>query len=276
MEEGSISVVAQLPDSSELVIAELAAGEFLGEMSIFEREPRSATCRASGSTKLLSMHESDLFSFVSENPAGATKLMRQMLAVTRQRLRSRSAFLSDMVQWGDAARKRAITDDFTGLHNRRFLDDTLGDHVSRALAESQPISLLMCDLDHFHLINESHGQEVGDEINLAVVGVFRDRLRGTDIAVRYGGDEFVFILPGTTGEQARALGEAICSGAARLDVLKDRGGPLDRITTSIGVATVPDHANCPEGLRDAADAALYQAKESGRNRVAMAEKETTS
>ena len=275
VESGGISVVVELPDGQELAIAELKAGEFVGEMSVFEREPRSATCRANGETRLLSMHEEDLFSFIDDNPQGAVKLMRTMISVTQQRLQQTSAFLADMVQWGDAARKRAVTDEFTGLYNRRYLDDALADYVNQAKAKNKPLSIIMCDLDHIHQINDTYSQDVGDQAILAVVGVVRNHLRQRDVAARYGGDEFVFILPDTPGEDACAVGQKICDGVAELDVLKKLPGPIDQVTTTLGVATIPDHALEPQALRDAADAALYKAKESGRNRVAVAEREQT-
>ena len=273
VEDGMISVVVELPDGREMDIAELSVGDFVGEMSIFEREPRSATCRARGVTRLLSMHESDLFSFVEDNPTGATKLMRQMLSVTRQRLNQRSAFLADMVHWGEAARRRAITDELTGLHNRRYFDDSYVDYVTRSRAEDKPLSVMMCDLDYFHQINELYTQAVGDQVIQSAAELFKHRLRPGDIAARYGGDEFIFILPDTEASAAFSLGENICRDVANLDILENKNGSIDRVTTTLGIATLPDHAVGPQELRDAADAALYRAKEAGRNRVALAEGE---
>jgi diguanylate cyclase (GGDEF)-like protein len=171
------------------------------------------------------------------------------------------------VQWGEEARHRAITDELTGLYNRRYLDETLEHLVSAAQHDASELSLVMIDLDHFSSINEIYSQSVGDEVLSHVVEVFRQSLRDEDVAARYGGDEFNIILPSTGREAALEICSTIRQRVEALDVLHDRGGTIDRVTTSQGIATLPENASDTQGLREAADAALYAAKEAGRNRV---------
>jgi len=270
VESGSIGISVTLADGNSLEIASFSSGDFLGEMSIFEKEPRSATCYAKNHCRLLSLKDREFFDLFGSNPAGAAKIMRRMLSVTRRRMEDAGGFLSDMVQWGEEARKRAITDPLTGLYNRRFLEEALEEYFMKARDNSGVLSLVMLDLDHFRTINERYSEKVGDTVILAAAEVFGKQLRPSDVAARYGGDEFTFLLPGTDAETARSLMEKIRRDVAELPLLEELDGPVRRVTTSQGIACFPDHASSPQSLREAADAALYRAKELGRNRVIVA------
>ena len=270
VEAGSVAILVQLADGSELEIVELSRGNFFGEMSVFEKEPRSATCQAKTQCRLLSLHEQDLHRLIQAVPGRAGKIMRRMLSVTRQRLEDTGEFLSDMVEWGESARKRAITDELTGLHNRRYLDEAFQEQFHRAKESGEPFAVVMVDLDRFREINESYSHETGDRVIVAASEVFRVHLRDGDIAARYGGDEFTFIMPATNAETAMKIGENIRRDVRKLDLLKKYTGPVQGVTTSQGIACFPVHGSDPETLRSAADAALYRAKEQGRDGVVLA------
>jgi len=275
VEAGSIAISVTLADGQSLEIAGFGPGDFFGEMSIFENEPRSATCQAKTPCRLLSLHKDDLFRYLTESPASAGKIMRRMLAVTRRRLEDTGEFLSDMVQWGEEARRRAITDPLTGLYNRRYLDEALEEYLMKARESGQPLCLVMLDLDHFREINEGYSQEIGDEVIVAAAEVFRRHLRKSDAAARYGGDEFTFLLPATDAATAAGVLEAIRGDVETLSLLEELGTEaaaprIRRITTSQGLACFPEHARDLKTLREQADAALYRAKELGRNRVVTA------
>ncbi len=268
---GCIGSSITLEDGSQREIAVFHAGDFFGEMSIFESAPRSATCYAKEDSVVLKLPANAFFSFVKDNSETAIKIMYRMLNITTQRLENTGQFLSDMVTWGEEARKRAITDEFTGVYNRRFLEDVIGDHFRSSQREAKPLSLIMVDLDRFREINEAFGNEMGDRVILEAVGVFLRNLRDTDIIARYGGDEFTVLMPNTSLEEARQLAWAICREVAQLPLLKEAGGgAIDQITTSQGVASYPDCASDLKGLRAAADEALYRAKEAGKNCVEAA------
>jgi len=270
VESGSMGTSVTLSDGKALEIASFSPGEFFGEMSIFEKEPRSATCFAKSRCRLLSLNEREFFRLVETSPASAAKIMRHMLSVTRQRLENTGDFLSDMVQWGEEARRRAITDPLTGLHNRRYLEEVLEEQFRKAREKARPLVMVMLDLDRFREINEGYSQQIGDRVIVAAAEVFRRHLRPGDVAARYGGDEFTFLLPETDAETARGLMEAIRGDVERLTLLEGLGGPVQRVTTSQGIACFPDQARDLKGLREAADAAVYRAKELGRNRVVLA------
>lgn len=279
VESGAMGIAVTLDDGKSLEIANFGKGDFFGEMSIFEKEPRSASCYAKSRSRLLSMKEKEFFQLVESNPASAGKVMTHMLSVTRRRLEDTGGFLSDMVQWGEEARRRAITDPLTGLYNRRYLEEALEEYFMKARDGSKPLSVVMLDLDHFREINEKYSEKVGDQVILAAAKVYRRYLRPTDVAARYGGDEFTFILPDTNVERAYSLMEDIRRDVEKLTLLDElvrkgksgaEKGPALKVSTSQGLACFPDHASNPKALREAADGALYQAKESGRNRVVVA------
>lgn len=165
-------------------------------------------------------------------------------------------------------RRLAMTDDLTLAYNQRYLTPRFHEEMERARRTGQPVSLLMMDLDHFKRVNDDYGHAVGD----AVLRIFADRARALvrkiDIFVRRGGEEFNLIMPATTQEQARTTAERIRTAMAETAVDVGDGIVLTQ-TVSIGVATW-NGEETPQGLQQRADAAMYRAKELGRNLVVVA------
>jgi diguanylate cyclase (GGDEF)-like protein len=268
--KGAAEVSISLPDGGTHEIARFQPGDFFGEMSIFDDAPRSASCTALEKSTLYDLSRDAFSDVIAQAPRIALKLMYRMLNITTQRLRGTSEFVSEMVQWGESARRRAVTDELTGVYNRRFLEDSLGTYVAEAKEKGHPLCLVMVDLDHFREINELYGHAIGDESIKAAARIFKSLLRETDVIARYGGDEFIIILPNTEPELGTRLMASVCAEVARLPLLKDMKGPLTTVTASMGIAGFPLHAADLSGLRAAADAALYKAKEGGRNQAVCA------
>ncbi len=158
-------------------------------------------------------------------------------------------------------KEETIRDPLTGLYNRRFLGDYLSRELIRAKREGGRVALIMIDLDRFKQINDTAGHAAGDLVLMEIATLLKRHIRGSDIACRYGGEEFTLVLPNATPESALRKAEAICSA-----IREDRDRLLE-VTASLGVAFFPDHAADPESLLRAADEALYEAKRKGRNRV---------
>jgi diguanylate cyclase (GGDEF)-like protein len=163
------------------------------------------------------------------------------------------------------AELRAATDGLTGLPNRRAIQDTIRRMVAQSSRTMTPLAALMCDLDHFKQINDQYGHGRGDDVLAAVGAALSSSIRASDFAGRYGGEEFIVLLPEADGEGALALGEKIRSAIAALRIPTIE----QPITMSIGIAVFPEHALDSETLEQAADRALYAAKNAGRDRVEL-------
>lgn len=162
---------------------------------------------------------------------------------------------------------QANRDSLTGLFNRRYLEGTLERELARCKREAVPLSMLMIDIDHFKSVNDSHGHQAGDEVLRVFSLLLAENARAEDIVCRYGGEEFLLVLP-----------------KMPLDIARDRAAQLLKLfqeqvvsfgdlrlqtTISMGIAATPEHADTADGLIRCADDALYQAKRAGRNRVTV-------
>jgi two-component system cell cycle response regulator len=169
-----------------------------------------------------------------------------------------------------ALRELAQTDPLTGLANLRAFRARLDDELKRARRYRTPLTAVMADMDYLKPINDELGHAAGDRAIAAVAAVIRSELRETDFGARYGGDEFVILLPHTSGDEGRVLAERVC---ARLkQTVVDVGGRTVPLGASFGVACLPEDGAdvASDALVAAADAALYRAKRAGRGRVAVA------
>ena len=170
----------------------------------------------------------------------------------------------------EAMKKLVVIDGLTGLANRSFLDDVLGRELSRASRHHEPLSVLIADIDHFKHVNDSYGHATGDRVLKAVAQAIRVSCRSFDTAGRYGGEEFVIVLPQTNSEGACQVAERIRLAVESLTVpfLPDAAGQENvRVTISIGIARFPDDGVDRASLIRHADEHLYLAKLAGRNRV---------
>lgn len=165
------------------------------------------------------------------------------------------------------AEVRAATDGLTGLSNKRAVTDTMKRMFAQASRTGSSLTLVLLDLDHFKQINDQHGHPVGDQVLASVGAILRRALRAGDFAARNGGEEFALILPGTDASTGYLIAERVRAAIADITL----PGIAVSVTASLGVAGFPEHASTPEHLERLADAALYVAKRSGRNRSECAD-----
>ncbi len=214
--------------------------------------------RCSGAILLLGSQERR---YESQFETEILKLTNDLLLMTREGARKNR----ELKEANETIERLARTDALTGLANRRTLAETFGREIARAERLQEDLSVIMADLDHFKSINDNFGHKTGDQVLARSAAVFKSQLRPYDLAARYGGDEFVLVLPGTSTDGAIAVAERIRDVVADLTV----PGCGRQITVSIGVAGWIS-GEAAEELVARADAALYNAKSFGRNRVAAA------
>ncbi len=161
----------------------------------------------------------------------------------------------------------AVTDGLTGLHNRRYLDSHLKTLFDRAVSRRRPLSVMITDLDRFKAINDAHGHDGGDDVLREFARRLRKNVRGIDLACRYGGEEFVVVMPDTEAAIAEKVAERIRGEIERAPFAIGKAGLTVPVTVSVGVSSLLRRADTVEDLLKRADVALYEAKSGGRNRV---------
>jgi diguanylate cyclase (GGDEF)-like protein len=169
----------------------------------------------------------------------------------------------------ESLRKQSVRDPLTGLFNRRYMEESLQRELRRAVRGGLCVGVILVDLDHFKRFNDSFGHRAGDYL-LHELGVFlMTHIRGEDVACRYGGEEFLLILPGATLDDTRLRAEQLHQAARQLRVEHGRHS-LPAVTLSLGVAACPANGLTVEAVLGAADLAMYRAKAAGRDQVAVA------
>lgn len=178
------------------------------------------------------------------------------------------------LQLREQLREQSIRDPLTNLFNRRYLGEILERDIQRAIRRQHTIGFIMLDIDHFKRYNDTYGHDQGDVLLRTMATRLQENIRGEDVACRFGGEEFLLILPGVSLERAAERAETLRTSIKTMTVetlhYYDEDVPGDSITISLGVASFPDHGKTAEEVISRADSALYRAKETGRDRVVVA------
>lgn len=201
--------------------------------------------------------------------APGTELDEQRLTTDRAASDSIALALAN-IKMREMLIEQSIHDPLTGLYNRRYMEETLRREMLRAERNSATLAVIMVDVDHFKRFNDNYGHPTGDLILQKVSRIIENSIRGDDVACRYGGEEFVLIMPGTDLEVAQQRAQALRE-RVKAQYLAINDHAREMITISLGIAVYPEHGQHPEALLKSADHALYQAKQAGRDRVMMAE-----
>lgn len=193
--------------------------------------------------------------------AGEPALIGTVRDITKRKLAERK--LQETLK---EMEKLSVTDDLTGLYNRRHALNIAGNEVSRSKRYSSPLGLIMLDVDRFKEINDKYGHLVGDDVLITVADVLKENIRTPDTVARYGGDEFIIILPQTENDQAKSIAERLRNKVSEKYFVTGKGNQI-RLTISIGVTQLRDDSDTLEDLIRRADSALYSSKKSGRDAV---------
>ncbi len=201
--------------------------------------------------------------------AGDPERRRERIAAAKRVAEQLSLALAN-VRLRDSLREQSIRDTLTGLHNRRYLEESLHRELVRCGRDKQPLALFMLDVDHFKSYNDTHGHDAGDAALRELGRELRESARESDIVCRYGGEECTAVLPNTDQEEASAWSERLMRKVRAMDV-RLGSGTLPSVTVSMGLAVYPHHGTGVEAMLRAADAALYVAKHEGRDRLRVVE-----
>jgi len=254
---GSFEV--RLDSAESRAIAVISRGESIGELSVLDHKPTSAHVIAREVSVVLAVPEEEVWNLLEHSHSFAVNLLLKL----GDRLRTQNRTISAQIQRREEAFEHAARyDPLTGIHNRSWLDAALPRWIERHASTGAPLSLILADVDHFKLYNDNYGHRVGDAVLTAAARALQRVLRQGDRVARYGGDEFVVLLPETDMRRA-------CATAERLRESLRQASPSAAdppITLSMGIAQL--RADQDAGtLVDAADSALYAAKAAGRDTV---------
>lgn len=234
-------------------VSTLEVGDCAGEISFIDNEHPSAYVVAEQPSTVLRLHRKSLIELFRQSP----QMMQNLLELLCERVRQGNRQILDSEQ-------NANVDTLTGSFNRRWLEHVFERESTRCAFNEQPLSLLMLDVDHFKAYNDQHGHLAGDYALCLVAHTLRNQLRPKDSLVRFGGEEFVIVLPELAAGEARAIGERLRKSLEQITSFYSPVGVLPGVTISLGLAEL-QAADSLQGLIARADAALYQAKQQGRN-----------
>jgi diguanylate cyclase (GGDEF)-like protein len=265
-----LAIVIKGEIETPTVIGFRTTGDSIGEMAMFENRPRSATVIALEPVLLWALERDTFYQFLTENPALSLTLMSILSGRIREadeerlsgtiRERQKEEVLEDLS-------KLAAFDQLTGVYNRRQMDESLRIESLRATQRKSMVGIIMADIDHFKNINDTYGHRAGDLMLQAAARILKECVRTADSVCRYGGEEFVIILPDASMDIIERIAEKI---RVRFEQLTfEHEGQFLKATISLGAASFPQHASSLEQVVQHADQALYQAKRGGRNRVVL-------
>jgi diguanylate cyclase len=236
--------------------------ESSGNLGEYGTELRDAASRLSGPGS-----SREQVTEVVQRVLSATKVMEVNNEKLETQLSESRHQIAELQAKLERARTESITDELTGLKNRRHFDIALDAAIALHREEGQPLCVVLCDIDHFKNFNDTHGHQTGDQV-LKLVGLtIAQTVKGRDIASRYGGEEFAIILPGTEVEGAGVVADHLREAVMHKELVKrSTGETIGRVTMSFGVAMLNDSDNS-KTIVGRADACLYQSKHDGRNMV---------
>lgn len=259
---GLLSVHLDSPASD--MIASIHIGESAGEMSLFDEEIPSAYVVAAMDSRLLKMTDDVVWKMIDDCEGFAKNFIH--LASKRIRASNRTIANSRRIQ--HYYEMRANIDSLTRVYNRHWIDKYLKRETEACIADSIPSSIMLIDIDFFKKYNDDNGHLAGDSCLKHVANIIRQNIRPSDLLGRFGGEEFIILLPDSDGKNSGKIGERIRKAIKKSDILDFNLNKLPSITVSIGIS-MANSGNLYEDVFNNADKALYKAKNAGRDCICL-------
>jgi diguanylate cyclase (GGDEF)-like protein len=257
---GSLRI--ELAAENRAFVTYVNTGECVGELSVLDGKPTTARVVAAEESHIMVLEREDMWRLINTSHV----IARNLLYMLSHRIRKDDEALSDSFILQQRYARSARIDTLTGLYNRYWLDEMLPRLVERALTDGSELGMLMLDVDHFKHFNDTYGHLAGDEVLRIMGAILLSHLRVDDSAVRFGGEEFVVLLPGLGHEKVIEVAGRLCEVVRVQTAERLAYKSLPGVTVSIGVSFLSAGRTGRELIAEA-DAALYQAKREGRDRV---------
>jgi diguanylate cyclase (GGDEF)-like protein len=258
-------LAVQLSPHDDIPFAIVEPGECVGEMSLIDNKACAVQVIAAEKTSVLVIESETLWRMISVSH----EIARNLLYIMSERVRYSNLVIADSLEMQHQYQRFATTDALTGLRNRGWLDDVFDREIKRSERDRLPLCLVMIDVDDFKQYNDNYGHLAGDQVLIKVAAAIRKPLRPNDLVARFGGEEFVVLLPETTINNAKIIAERLRKNVSKMYLGVLNGVDLPKVTISLGIAT--RQPGCSLDMMIAtADVAMYHAKRNGKNRVEVA------
>ncbi len=264
--EGEILITRTQENEGEMFLAQYGAGDSFGEMDLFEGNLRDATAVTLKDSELIVFPRKglDFSEVLSRHPRISARMLYNFIASLSGRLRGAHSLIKEKAPWIRGLEKELFTDKLTGLFNEKYLMEEFQLEMGTAGPHT---SLVMIKPDNFKEINDTLGHDAGDRVLILLSIFLQSSLRERDTAVRYHGDVFAVIMPGTDAKEAAAASREIGKSLQEMDIGGITGGEIGSISVSMGIAVYPDHAEDRRALIDLSYERMMKARRRGGGRI---------
>jgi diguanylate cyclase (GGDEF)-like protein len=247
-------------------VARFLKEEFFGELDLLDETPRSASAVAEEDSVLLVFPKKgvEFRGICEKHPELFVRILYKLLIMIAGRIRSTNTLISQRTPWIEELRKQLLVDKLTGLYNRTYLEEDLAASMSQM---GETTSVVVVKPDNFKRINDTFGHDTGDHVLRLLADTVKSSIRDEDIGIRYRGDEFCLVLPGSSTKEAEQLGEEVRKAVEGMDVTSMTEGQEIRMTASVGVSSYPEHGADARQVVARAFEVMLQIRESGGNGV---------